>query len=244
MRFRDYERIQRHLSLLDKRNEIANYDPLHIGIGGQSEFFHLEQERTSEWRNLAIELEYAADWLSHHKSSSKWRDIDICSVDQLKQILNVIKAARDAQDTNPQATLLHWAAHCGALRLIKEFLEDSACNPMAQDVKGRTALDVAIRNNQKEAAEILRRHLKKYGYIEKISSLTEQCGLAVQQLLINKSLRFRNVPVKEINSSAMPRELIEKYNFCFFAQLDKAVSSSNDSTPPRPSSSPSWCLML
>jgi ankyrin repeat protein len=59
-------------------------------------------------------------------------------------------------------TPLMEAARDGQTELITALL-DAGANPLAKDNAGKTALDLAVKWNETEAAEILRQELNKAG---------------------------------------------------------------------------------
>jgi hypothetical protein len=85
--------------------------------------------------------------------SNKWKDLNLD--DNYRDSLNswlkfeeieiVVNEAWRGKESNPLATLWHWAARCNKSWPISQFLKDPiACESfMALDSNGKTALDIA-----------------------------------------------------------------------------------------------------
>lgn len=109
------------------------------------------------WRDLNVDENYV-DW------KTAWG--------KLEEIEAVVQAAKAGKTNDPKATLLHWAARCNKTWPISQFLTDPACDVMALDSEGRTALEMAIEFNITgrfcASAKLLKAHIEKHNLVKPI----------------------------------------------------------------------------
>jgi hypothetical protein len=126
------------------------------------------------WRYLNVDEDYIDD-------KTSWG--------RFEEIEAVILAAKVGKVNDPKATLLHWAARCNKTWPITQFFKDPACDVMALDSEGRTALEVAIEFNVtgrfSAAARLLKAYIEEHKLVKPTAS-TKSAATAISSTDISR----------------------------------------------------------